>query len=53
MKDYDSMKKFPRLIIEAKLSSGVWKAYRQDFILRDGNPIIKDTLDFLKEQKRR
>ena len=48
MKDVDTMTQFQRLIVDAKISCGAWKPYRQDYILRDGKPIPKDTLDFLK-----
>lgn len=49
MMDYDSMNKFQRLVVDAKLAIGVWKVYRMDFFLTDqGKPINKNRLNFLK-----
>ena len=52
MKNYDSMSQFERLIINAKVSSGAWKVYRMDFILRDGEPILINDFEAIVKRKK-
>lgn len=52
MKIYDSMSIFERLIVNAKVSSGAWKIYRMNFILRDGKPILMSDFEAILKLKK-
>jgi hypothetical protein len=49
MDDIESLTPYQRLIIEAKISAGVWKPYRNNYILCDGKPLLKSKIGFMKK----